>query len=199
MNNPSNVNIYSIDGLNKKYAINGIAMIADEQEKVIPLGIGAASAGNYSLNLDAPGLPSFYQVFLRDHYLKTEAQLVVGSSLTKAFTVTSDSASFGNLRFDLFVKNNRPHSTGLNSPTAAKTEVNVFPNPSLNLITVSIKQQGSVVSSLVLFNSLGQAVKTISNPQNEVVLDLGNFEAGIYLLQVNSENEAIKTIKVIKN
>jgi hypothetical protein len=199
MNNPSNVNIYSMDGLNKKYAINGIAVIEDGQEKVIPLGIGTASAGNYSLNLNAPGLPNYYQVFLRDHYLHSEVQLMVGSSLTQAFSVNSDSASFGNLRFDLFVKNNRPHSTGLNGATAAKTEVNVYPNPTLNLLTVSIKQQGSVVSSLVLFNSLGQAVKTISHPQSEVVLDLGNFESGIYFLQVNSENEAIKTIKVVKN
>jgi hypothetical protein len=106
MNNPSNVNIYSIDALNKKYAINGIAVIADEQEKVIPLGIGAASAGNYGLNLNAHGLPSYYQVFLRDHYLHREVQLLVDSSLTQAFTVTSDSSSFGNLRFDLFIKNN---------------------------------------------------------------------------------------------
>lgn len=199
MNNPSNVNIYSIDALNKKYAINGIAVIADEEEKLIPLGIGAASAGNYSLNLNAQGLPSYYQVFLRDHYLHRELQLMVDSSLSQAFTVTSDSASFGNLRFDLFIKNNRPHSTGLHSSTTAKTEVNVFPNPTSNLLTVSIKQQGSIVGSLVLFNSLGQAVKTISHPQNEVVLDLGNFEPGIYFLQVNSINEALKTIKVVKH
>ncbi|MBC7384306.1 MAG: T9SS type A sorting domain-containing protein [Bacteroidia bacterium] len=199
MNNPSNVNLFTIDAMNAKYGINGIATIVDRDFKIVPLGIGAAFVGNYTIDMEAPNLPSYYQLFLRDHYLLTEKQLTNEDKITHSFNVTTDSASFGNQRFDLYIKNERPHSnTGIGSINGSETEVNVYPNPTLNILNVSIIHQVKPVSSLVLYNTLGQIVNKINNPRKDEVIDLSGFESGIYFLQVMSENDSVLTFKVIK-
>ncbi|OYU96730.1 MAG: hypothetical protein CFE21_00130 [Bacteroidetes bacterium B1(2017)] len=198
MNNPSNVNVYTIDANGIRYAINAIANIEDETEKVVPMGIGSATAGTYTMSISSGGLPNYYQLFLRDHFLHSETQIMDGNGLNKVFTVTSDPASFGNTRFDLFIKNNRPHSTGLTT-VASKTEITVFPNPSNDFLTISLKQNAQKISSFALYNSLGQLVDTLENPKASETVDLSKLESGVYFLQALSQTEVVKTIKVVKN
>jgi hypothetical protein len=199
MHNPNNVNVYSIDGANKKYAINAIAKIEDQEERIIPLGTGAANPGTYQLSIAPVDLPYYYYVFLRDHFLKTEMQVESGHTLTHNFQVTADSASFKNGRFDLFISNNRPHSTGLTNSNATTFAVNVFPNPSKENITVNITGNIKNVHGLNLYNAMGQLITQIANPVATTQIDLSTYPAGIYFLQVISEAVSVETIKLIKN
>jgi hypothetical protein len=199
MHNPNNVNIYSIDGANKKYAINALANIQDQEERIVPLGIGAATIGNYQLSIAPVNLPYFYYVFLRDHYLHTEKQVEAGQTLSHSFQVTADSASFRNGRFDLFISNNRPHSTRLGNATAAKFAINVFPNPTLQNVSVTITGEVKNVQALNLYNAMGQLVEQIEHPLATTQIDLGSFPAGMYFIKVISEQVSVETIKLIKN
>jgi hypothetical protein len=199
MHNPNNVNVYSIDAANKKYAINAISKIEDKEERIIALGTGAVNTGNYQLSIEPVDLPYYYYVFLRDHFLKTEMQVASGQTLTHNFQVTSDSASFKNGRFDLFVSNNRPHSTGLNNSNEPSFAVNVFPNPSKDNITVNLTGNIKNVQGLSLYNAMGQLISQIANPLATTQIDLSAYPAGIYFLQVTSEEVSVETIKLIKN
>ena len=198
MGNPSNVNIYSIDAQSIKYAINAIAIIEDNGEKIVPLGIGQAAPGAYQIKMYATTLPSFYKIFLRDHYLHAEKQLLNGEDFVQSINVTNDSASYGNLRFDLAILNNRPHSTGF-TDLSERLDINVFPNPTNGELQVNINESVRKVECLKLFNSIGQLLYTRERPEKTEVINLGNFGQGIYLLQVIGENDSIKTFKVIMN
>jgi len=199
MNNPSNVNIYSIDGMKKKYAINAIAKLEDGTEYTLPLGIGAPALGAYSISFTPNSLPYYYQVFLRDHYLQTEKQIETDKGLSYAFAVNSDSASFGNTRFDVFIRNLRPHSTGLNGTGSSQLELSVYPNPTNDMLHIDVKSnQGAKVTSLVLINSVGQVIGKLNNPSGNNQFDLSEFAPGVYILQAFNGVEVLKTFKVIK-
>jgi hypothetical protein len=144
-------------------------------------------------------LPYFYYVFLRDHYLHTEKQVEAGQTLSHSFQVTADSASFRNGRFDLFISNNRPHSTRLGNATAAKFAINVFPNPTLQNVSVTITGEVKNVQALNLYNAMGQLVEQIEHPLATTQIDLGSFPAGMYFIKVISEQVSVETIKLIKN
>ena len=196
--NPSNVNIYSIDASHKQYAANAIANIADESDKILPLGIGDAYNGNYTLHLDAVDLPELHQVFLRDHYLNKVQQLPAGDSINYNFTVSNDSLSANNARFDLLIANKNKRSTGLNQ-LPALADVKVFPNPSKDIITVSMPASAQYVSSLVVYNVMGQMVKTIEHPKAEEQINLSELGAGMYFLSFVGNAQVLKTVKVCKN
>ncbi|OYU95795.1 MAG: hypothetical protein CFE21_11700 [Bacteroidetes bacterium B1(2017)] len=199
MHNANNLDLYSLDSTGLKYAINAIATLNDGDYKIIPLGIGAASIGNYSFNLSAQSMPNFYQVFLRDHFLKTEHQLGP-DSLNYSFTVTADSNTYGNKRFDLYIRNERPHSTGFGLNSSDDNSIlKVYPNPTNTVFTVTIKQKDLNISSLVLSNSLGQVLKTINNPKKEEIIDLSSYEPGSYFLRPVNEKDTFKAIVIIKN
>jgi hypothetical protein len=186
---------------NKKYAINAIAKIEDQEERIIPLGTGAANAGTYQLSIAPVDLPYFYYVFLRDHFLKTEMQVESRHTLTHSFQVTTDSASFKNGRFDLFISNNRPHSTGLNANSNANSicSERISKSKQGKHVTVNITGNIKNVHGLNLYNAMGQLITQIANPVASTQIDLSAYPAGIYFLQVISEEVSVETIKLIKN
>ncbi|OYU96063.1 MAG: hypothetical protein CFE21_06530 [Bacteroidetes bacterium B1(2017)] len=197
MGNASGVNIYSYDVNNKKYAINTLANIEDNSEKELPLGLGSATQGNYTIKVESLSLPNFYQVFLLDKYTHTETQLLNGEPLIKSFNVTSDTASFGNNRFSIWISNNRPHSTGLSSEEFIEPSISVYPNPTNTSISINTNSKSS--STLKLIDLMGKEILAIENPKAIEQIDLSNFQSGVYILQIENKNKLVKTTKVIKN
>ena len=70
--------------------------------------------------------------------------------------------------------------------------IDLFPNPTSNSITVTSTTK---IVSLELYNLLGKRVMLIKNKSK---LDLSNFNSGLYLLKIQTE-QGIITKKVIKN
>jgi hypothetical protein len=76
--------------------------------------------------------------------------------------------------------------------------VSVYPNPVTDVITISTKNKS--LSSVSVFDFTGRLIAQVQvdNSQNEIVLDVNDFEKGVYLIKLESQN-ASETIKVMKN
>ena len=66
-------------------------------------------------------------------------------------------------------------------------EVCVAPNPTQGNVTV--KADG--MRQITVFNTLGQRVFNIAVDADQVTMDLGQFEAGIYFLRIETENDCV--------
>lgn len=77
-------------------------------------------------------------------------------------------------------------------------EMNVFPNPAADELRLKIGENEEVLS-YQLFDingkSLSDAKKII---ENETIINLTNFDKGIFFLKINSTNQTLKTFKIIK-
>jgi len=72
--------------------------------------------------------------------------------------------------------------------------LSIFPNPSNGLFTM--KSEGYLVTSISVYNQLGQVVYNLDSEQSENVIDLLNFESGVYTIRVNHE-AGVENIRVI--
>lgn len=82
------------------------------------------------------------------------------------------------------------HTTDFNLTT-----VNVYPNPTHEILTVNSNE---VIATLRLLNGLGQVILEM-NPQNDTaIVDMSMAKTGFYFLQVSSTYGSIKTMKILK-
>ena len=66
------------------------------------------------------------------------------------------------------------------------TELNIYPNPSGNQITIQSQEQ---LHDLFLYNQNGKLVRHITNIQsNNTILDLSFLPKGIYVLKLSNNN-----------
>ena len=73
--------------------------------------------------------------------------------------------------------------------------VSVFPNPAKDMLTVKADN----LSSVVIYNSLGQKVFTQTFDDQEATIDMSCYDAGIYMVRVIADGEeVIRKISVIK-
>jgi hypothetical protein len=76
--------------------------------------------------------------------------------------------------------------TGL-SEKPINSDFGIWPNPTDGKVTISYRSQNSEKTHFVVYNSLGQVVKTIdtsenTSGENTYILDLKDQDAGIYFL-----------------
>jgi len=87
------------------------------------------------------------------------------------------------------------HPLGILNITKIQNNISVYPNPTDKEIVIS---NNNLMTDIVLFNALGQEVKTLHNVGiKQTKLDLSDLEQGYYLLQVKSE-KSIYLQKIIK-
>jgi len=91
--------------------------------------------------------------------------------------------------FDLTISDN-----GLGTNTFDNSNFSYYPNPVKNILTLSYNQQ---ISSVEVFNLLGQKVSYNKFNANQAQVDMSNLSDGAYMVKVTS-NGQVKTIKVIK-
>ena len=60
----------------------------------------------------------------------------------------------------------------------------VYPNPVRDFVTIS----GENLSNISVFNALGQMVYDAPVSTQSITLDLGKYEAGVYMVRVAGEN-----------
>ena len=73
--------------------------------------------------------------------------------------------------------------------------VNVYPNPTKDMLTVEAVN----LSNVVIYNSLGQRVFAQTFDGNEAKIDMSSFDAGIYMVRISADgNEVTKKISVVK-
>lgn len=84
----------------------------------------------------------------------------------------------------------------LGSDDHQSAAVEIYPNPTTNLITIKTGSFDRLVK-ISLFNINGKHLKTITTFESAEILNLTDFPSGLYLLQVEKSG-ATKSFKVIK-
>lgn len=73
--------------------------------------------------------------------------------------------------------------------------VNIYPNPTKDNLTVKAEN----LSSVVVYNSIGQKVFENTYSNNEAVINMSDFEAGIYMVRIIAGGEEVtKKVSVIR-
>ena len=73
--------------------------------------------------------------------------------------------------------------------------VEVYPNPAKDVLTVKAEN----LNSVVVYNSLGQRVFAQDVEANETTINMSDFEAGIYMVRIVANgNEVTRKVSVVK-
>ena len=73
----------------------------------------------------------------------------------------------------------------------------IYPNPAANVLNIDVKKQINV-SSISIYNTLGQQILVIPNAQYTKQVDVSNLKTGNYFIKLNSDKGS--TIgKFVKN
>lgn len=88
--------------------------------------------------------------------------------------------------------------SGVAEKKQINTDVNVYPNPVQETLTIEFKNQGKFIKSVSLINIFGQTLNySCSPPNNQLHYDLSGFSPGIYFVKVEYFDET-KIKKIIK-
>ena len=79
---------------------------------------------------------------------------------------------------------------------AESMQVNIYPNPASRFLNVD-SEEG--IETIVIYNVLGQVVRSQEVNANHIQIDLGNLAAGNYTLRINALNGEQTTRKIIIN
>lgn len=88
---------------------------------------------------------------------------------------------------DIVVSTNKENSSSL---------IDVFPNPSTDIITLSYKGKGD--SKLEIVNSSAQVVHEMQCTKSKAVVDVSSWPSGIYLIKLINENGDVKIKELVK-
>ena len=118
--------------------------------------------------------PSFdcYAFFVRSACSSTDVSSWTGAT-TLGCSITSYNW-FLTLSNESFVNNSE------------KNKLQIYPNPTKNIIHI---KNNSEIEKIKIFDYLGKEVFTQTQYNNEI--NVGNLSNGIYLLEINSENEKV--------
>ncbi len=64
----------------------------------------------------------------------------------------------------------------------------IYPNPASNMVNIESEYE---ITSVILYNNLGQVVETLQPGMNKAVLDVTNKETGIYFIRLETEKGVI--------
>ena len=83
---------------------------------------------------------------------------------------------------------------GIKENKADKLLLNIYPNPSHNLMFIESKVE---IKTLVLTNALGQTILILNNPTPKQEIDVSQLPSGVYFLKAENK-EAKGVFKVVK-
>lgn len=89
----------------------------------------------------------------------------------------------------------------IETPLVDASQINVFPNPVIDIIQINYKQQDANNYAAQLFDINGKQVFNLNkNTQNQTTtINIQNLSKGMYLLRVTDKSSNyIKTFKIIK-
>ena len=180
---PSNVNlinnIASLNTVELSWTENGtatsweIAIVPDfNVGSTIPTTSWITTTSNPFTITGIP--PSFdcYAFFVRSACSSTDVSSWTGAT-TLGCSITSYNW-FLTLSNESFVNNSE------------KNKLQIYPNPTKNIIHI---KNNSEIEKIKIFDYLGKEVFTQTQYNNEI--NVGNLSNGIYLLEINSENEKV--------
>jgi hypothetical protein len=167
------------------------------EETVVPLGLnGVFNGGSYELKFSNQNTFANAEVKLKDKFINKLYDLKSINNLV--FTVTADSNSFGENRFELIFSKS---TTGLNNElNSSNNNFIVFPNPANNVLNLSLTTTKEDNYNFAIYNQLGAEISNGNldfNAKRTHALNIENLSAGVYFIQVKN-GKSSQTIKFIK-
>ncbi|WAC01386.1 T9SS type A sorting domain-containing protein [Lacinutrix neustonica] len=148
-------------------------------------------------------------LFLLGSYIINAQEAIVSSGGDASGSNGSSSFSFGQTFYTTTVGGSGSLSEGVQQPIEIETlsnpdfkevqlKMSTYPNPTTNLLTLSIETLDQDDLSFEMYDLLGKTIlkRAITNATNTI--DMSTFVSGTYLLAVKRRNETLKTYKIIK-
>lgn len=89
--------------------------------------------------------------------------------------------------------------TGIPDAIGIKLQLNVYPNPTSDLLNLKVEDFRNKNLSYQLFKADGSQLECKNISANETEIYMGNLAHGVYLLKISDGNNEVKTFKIIKN
>jgi hypothetical protein len=96
-------------------------------------------------------------------------------------------------QFGFSINVTTPNSVGINDQTKTSNQISVFPNPGNGIYTLNFKEFKSLKKYSVV-DMLGNIILTKTIDSEKTIIDISNFNAGIYILKT----DGINPIRLIK-
>ena len=187
---PATLNFYSLSADNTKLALD---VRPFSNGNVVPLGITSSYAQAFIIKAQHLAVPDGANVYLHDKYLQTTTLLQQGAEYK--FSITGDSASQGNKRFEL-----RMDNAGAIAEQRAGLDLQLVPNPAANEVAVSYTNANKVMATVRIINAAGAVILTQdlgTQQKGSAVIALDGLASGVYMVELTSGADK-KTVKLIK-
>ena len=146
-----------------------------------PVGIVNYEAGTSSYSLDLLDSPNFDYTFLVPNYWKVVPTSALPAGLDAQEVQTWD------FYFDEYV--------GLEAPNTIKPEI--APNPASESVRIKLGSAGQ--THINLLDSKGRVAGQYQTTEESFVIDLSNYESGVYILKIeNSKGTSIQRLIIRK-
>jgi hypothetical protein len=182
--------LYSIAADNSKLTIDSRAL----NSTTIPLGINTGVTDNsFRFKVDQISGMDNIGILLRDKLLKTETSLkVAGDSL--AFSITADSLTQGNNRFELVFSNKAVGSVSVID--SSSSAVNVYPNPVKDHIIINTGTgKGSTIQ---IINASGKLISETVSSGQITDIPFGEAAEGVYFVRITGNDGKVLVKKIVK-
>ena len=91
------------------------------------------------------------------------------------------------------------NSTALSVPEQPVTGFSLYPNPTLDFVTVNTGDEQPTYYLYELYDASGKLVNSFANSNSINYIDLANYEDGYYLLRItNLDKELVETKRIVK-
>ena len=148
-------------------------------------------------------------LFFASHFLYSQATILASGGEASG-TTGSASYSIGQLITTTTTNSNGSVSAGVQQAFEISvtlgiddTTINLtfaaYPNPTVDVLHLSISNFNQENLSYQLFNVQGQLLATKKVNNATTTIGMQSYAPAIYFLKVTSNNQAIKTFKIIKN
>ncbi|NCI49459.1 T9SS type A sorting domain-containing protein [Sediminibacterium roseum] len=183
---------YTLSSDDKKLCIDSRSD-SFNREEIIPIGITTKIEGEvFRFRIASYNMPSNVQLTLRDKFLGTETPLnAVNDSYS--FTITSDSLSKGDNRFELGV--------GFKKTTAVQEDVSadvkIVPNPFRDelVVQLGVRARSAKQTHVRLLDMTGRVVRVFTAAPNAAIIRVytADLAPGVYFAEL--ENDAVKVTR----
>jgi len=88
---------------------------------------------------------------------------------------------------------------GIPEAEGIKISISAYPNPTIDLLTIHVKNYALLSLKFQLFDLQGKLLKSKNIITDKTEINTSDLTAGTYLLNVTDNEKIIKTFKIIKN
>lgn len=98
--------------------------------------------------------------------------------------------SYNGSDYDFAVVRYNNSFTNINSITSDNNKLNIYPNPAINYLSISLKNVKDKVNSITVTDFLGKEIdRSFSKNENDIIISVDDLCAGIYLVNVKTNSD----------